>query len=220
MNNINPLENYQTNGYFVWRNLVSSELIDVLLGNYHSEVLPSKRFFVRQDSGKWQTNQINEFGHLKNPLGDPHDVLSEFKFGQCLRNLLCGQEIHLALSAVAGYKEFRFIQSMFYDCNGNSPAHTDNLYLDTVPNGHLVGIWIALEDIHVDAGRFYVMPGSNRFEFEIQKVNPTSLYVSEIEDYALKNADKIEAPALRKGDVVFWNSNCSWFLANQECTVF
>ena len=43
------------------------------------------------------------------------------------------------------------------------PAHSDVIYHDTLPRrGHLVGTWLALEDVHPAAGPLQIYPGSHR----------------------------------------------------------
>jgi phytanoyl-CoA dioxygenase PhyH len=49
-----------------------------------------------------------------------------------------------------------------FDANTATPAHQDWWYLDSIPNGHLLAAWIALEDIEEDAGRFYVIPQTHK----------------------------------------------------------
>jgi phytanoyl-CoA hydroxylase len=76
-----------------------------------------------------------------------------------------------------------------------------------VPNGHLVGAWIALEDIAEDAGRFFVLPGSHQLDFEAGRPGKTHAeWLREIGDYVKQHPEKVAAPALLAGDVLFWNS--------------
>jgi phytanoyl-CoA hydroxylase len=72
----------------------------------------------------------------------------------------------------------------------------------------LLAGWFALEDIHEEAGRFYVLPKSHTLSFELsddeKKMN--SRYVKKLMSYVDSHQDEISAPALQKGDVLFWNS--------------
>ena len=97
---------------------------------------------------------------------------------------------------------------MFFDQNTETPAHQDWYYLDSLPNGHLLAGWFALEDIQEAAGRFYVLPKTNLIDFDLtaDEKASTNVYVNKINEYVDTHFHEINAPALEKGDVLFWNS--------------
>lgn len=97
---------------------------------------------------------------------------------------------------------------MFFDQNTKTPAHQNWYYLDSLPNGHLLAGWFALEDTQEAAGRFYVLPKIHLIDFDLtadEQVS-THVYVNKINEYVDTHAHEINAPALEKGDVLFWNS--------------
>jgi phytanoyl-CoA hydroxylase len=112
------------------------------------------------------------------------------------------------LTEITGDPAHKLIQSMFFDKNMATEPHQDNYYLDSFPPGRLLGCWFALEDIHVDAGRFFVIPGSHRHRFELTRdeVRVNELYLRKVARYVRENRSRIFAPGLRKGDVLFWNA--------------
>jgi phytanoyl-CoA hydroxylase len=97
---------------------------------------------------------------------------------------------------------------MLFDANTETPPHQDWWYLDSIPNGQLQSSWIALEDIHEDAGRFYVVPGSQLVR--LHRIDGRNLshtaWLARIRQYVDENRNQVLAPALNKGDVLFWNS--------------
>jgi phytanoyl-CoA hydroxylase len=112
-----------------------------------------------------------------------------------------------ALSRVTGFDSFNLMQTMLFDANTATWPHQDWWYLDSVPNGHLLAVWIALEDIDERAGRFYVLPGSQSVDLHSDTPNlPHVEWVERMRRYVDGRADEVYAPELRKGDALFWNS--------------
>jgi ectoine hydroxylase-related dioxygenase (phytanoyl-CoA dioxygenase family) len=66
--------------------------------------------------------------------------------------------------------------------------------------------WIALEDIEEDGGRFYVIPQTHKTVMH-ESGMPHSVWLVRMKEYGDTHADKVFAPELKKGDVVFWNSS-------------
>jgi phytanoyl-CoA hydroxylase len=90
-----------------------------------------------------------------------------------------------------------------------TPAHQDWFYLDSFPPGCLTAAWVALEDIHPNATRFFVIPGSQDFDKEFPEdwINGSSRYVEHMTELVhTEFKDRITIPEMRRGDVLFWNS--------------
>ena len=89
--------------------------------------------------------------------------------------------------------------SMFFDQNVGTPAHQDCYYLESLPISNLTAAWIALEDIDEKAGRFYVIPKSNkRLIFLNEKeINDPNLYEKNRKTYNQRKM-QIIAPELKK----------------------
>ena len=89
--------------------------------------------------------------------------------------------------------------------------HQDSYYLDSDPNGSLYGAWIAMENIDADAGRFFVVPKTQRFD--LSRVSKENLivtnhdkYIDSIVKYISNNNLQPIAPLLEKGDLLIWHS--------------
>lgn len=204
---MNPQHYYETNGYFIFRNLVPTDLIDRLLGLYKKQIIPSRHPFFRQDTNKYEANQMNEFGHVKQAFLDIHDYQHFPEFSTSAKEIFCSNEIQEALKEVTGFYAFNLMQTMLFDSNTETTPHQDWWYLDSVPNGHLVAAWIALEDIDERAGRFYVIPESINVKLHHEIPNlPWLEWKKRMEKYLEENRSQIKAPELKKGDVLFWNS--------------
>ena len=123
-------------------------------------------------------------------------------------DIFCSDEIQDALRQITGHNSFNLMQGMLFDVNAGTYPHQECWYLDTIPNGHLIIAWIALEDIHEKAGRFYVLPKTDRLDFHRDTPNIShSEWLAKIKKYVDSNQSQITAPDMKKGDVIFLNSN-------------
>ncbi len=200
-------EYYEANGYYVYRNLVPVEMIDRLVACYQQQIVPTRYPFFRQSTNDYQANDLTEHGYVKQSFLDIHDYAKFPHFSQYARDIFTSQVVRNALREVAGFESFRLMQTMLFDANTETVPHQDWWYLDTVPNGHLLAGWFALEDIDERAGRFFVMPKSTSVDLHSDtKDLPHSEWLERISDYVRKHPYQVYAPALKKGDVLFWNS--------------
>jgi phytanoyl-CoA hydroxylase len=201
-------EYYQENGYAVFKNLIPVDSIDRLLSLYVKEIIPSNYPFFRQNTNKYELNRLNEFGHVEQSFLDIHDYQRYAEFSTLAKEIYCGVPIQDALKQITGSHKFNLMQTMLFDANTETQPHQDWWYLDTVPNGNLTAAWIALEDIDEKAGRFYVMPKSiHNPDFHSDTPNLSHAeWLQRIGTYFKANQQDITAPALEKGDVLFWNS--------------
>jgi phytanoyl-CoA hydroxylase len=179
--------------------------VDNLMSLYQRDILPTKAKFYRQNTNVYDQNRFTPAGHVIQSFLDVHHYKRFPEFRQAALDLYFSPELLQGLSATTGFARHNLMQSMLFDANAATPPHQDWWYLDSVPNGHLLGAWIALEDIHEDAGRFYVMPGTHRVAMHEANM-PHSDWLARMRDFMVRNRDAVRAPALRKGDVLFWNS--------------
>jgi phytanoyl-CoA hydroxylase len=199
-------EAYERDGYCVVRGLVAHGDIDRLIDVYRATVLESRKPFFRQSTNRWTHTKRNAYGHATDSFRDPHDYPDYPSFCAAIRDVLCASAVQQALEAITRSEAHRVVQSMLFDQNTNTPPHQDWYYLDSMPNGHLLAGWFALEDIHEDAGRFYVVPGSHKLPLDPDNSLDINAYMKKVEDWFAANASKVHAPALNKGDALFWSS--------------
>jgi phytanoyl-CoA hydroxylase len=203
-----PKDFYDKNGYYVFKKLLPDSLIDKLFEIYNSEILPSNNYFFRQSSNRWERNEVSKHGYCEESFLNIHDYPNYPAFCEAARQIFCLQQVREALTQLTGSQEHNLMQTMLFDMNTATPAHQDWYYLDSIPSGHLLAGWFALEDIHEKAGRFYVLPQSNSVDFDLtteEKVS-NAPYVQKLKEYVGSHQSDIYAPALQRGDVLFWNS--------------
>ena len=100
------------------------------------------------------------------------------------------------------------------------PLHSDYIHFSSIPERYLAGLWIALEDINLDAGPLQVVPKSHNMPIvtlkdlgvsipknlvDLKKNNTVyeQYVVSQVKDLGLE----IKIPTLKKGDCLIWSAN-------------
>lgn len=204
---LSPRQYYEAHGYYLWRGLIGTGQIDALLAEYRAKVLPAKIPFFRQSSSRYERNRITPAGHVRQSFLDIHQFRHFPEFSHCAMEIYTSAAVREALRDVTGFASFNLMQTMLFDANTATWPHQDWWYLDSVPHGHLLAIWIALEDIDERAGRFYVLPGSQSVDLHSGTPNlPHAEWVQRMRRYVEAHASEIYAPGMRRGDVLFWNS--------------
>lgn len=114
--------------------------------------------------------------------------------------------------------------SLFFEYGTQQPIHRDAPFFHTYPKNLFVGAWIALEDIHVDAGPLMYIPGGHRwiideralFE-ETRRANPEQdenwvlrqtleLYYGEVIARSANFGEPVRVLA-KKGDCLIWHGS-------------
>lgn len=202
-----PRTTYAEQGYCVHRGVIDEHLIDQLRWRYERDIVPSNYPFFRQNTDAYERNRHTERGYVKQSFLDIHDYGKFSEFSRCAREIYTCAAMRDALKRTTGFERFNLMQTMLFDANTETVPHQDCWYLDSVPNGHLLGAWIALEDIDERAGRFFVLPKT--FRVDLHSDTPGlkhSDWLERVADYVKTHRDQVVAPALNKGDVLFWNS--------------
>jgi ectoine hydroxylase-related dioxygenase (phytanoyl-CoA dioxygenase family) len=117
-------------------------------------------------------------------------------------------ELYAALKTIyPASLDFVSWQDMAFDRSTGTIDHLDSWYLDTEMPGGLVGAWLALEDIHMESGPFFVCPGSHHLGAITKREAPDhesflACVQKRIKDNCL---DKVPM-LLKKGDLLLWSS--------------
>ena len=206
---------YATSGYVVLKGVVSDSIIDDYVSLYERDIRTSKQEWFRQ-SGEYQKNIFNKYGHVINSFLNPHkqDHMPLFSengdpdgaFAKKTEELASCKDILDALTEIRLYGSHSLIQTMLFE-QSIAPPHQDWVYLDSIPRGNLIAAWVALEDILDGAPKFYVIPGSQNYrrKFRADEIK-SSYYMDEMAKYVETIKDQTVVPEMKKGDVLFWNS--------------
>lgn len=203
---------YEEYGYVVIRNLIPGELCDRAKQAFEREVKPYEGYLYRQASGNPEKHIFTEHGYMLNSILNIQDLETK-KFPNFKANglsILTHPNMYDVVQLLLG-EEGILTQSMFFEGNPATWAHQDTYYLDSSDLGRMTAAWVAVEDIAPGAGRFYVYPGSHKIDIEknggdfdiaFNHNRYKNLVISIINQFNLE----CRAPALNKGDVLFWNA--------------
>lgn len=200
-------DTYLAEGYCVIKSVFDAKLIDDLLRMYRQDIVTSKTKFYRQNTNRYEANKVSSHGHVQQSFLDIHDYGAYQKFSSFARSIFGHQNIQECLRIATGSTAHSIMQTMLFDQNVGTPPHQDWWYLDSRPSGNLIAAWIALEDIHPDAGNFYLLPRSmHHHPLDPDPNIKHSDWLAKIKDLTTAQMDQVHTPKMSRGDVILWNS--------------
>jgi phytanoyl-CoA hydroxylase len=206
-------EYYQQNGYLVIRNLIPTELCDRARSVFAQEIKPFDGYLYRQpSSGAAEKHILTDHGYMLNSILNIQNLNKKKfpAFQKTILEIITHRNLYEAVQTILGEPGI-IVQSMYFEGNPATWPHQDTYYLDSTRIGEMTAVWIALEDIHPGAGRFFVYPGSHTidmannggdFDIAFNHLKYKELVLNVVKKYDLE----CRAPALQKGDVLFWAS--------------
>jgi len=201
---------YDQNGFAVIRGAVDKAICDRVNDAFDAEVIPSRRFIYRQTTARAERNAFSSTGLVINPILNVQSVDPKRypSFRTLSVELLTSANIQ-KVSATLFQEPGKIVQSMYFQGNPATWPHQDTYYLDASSLGRMTAVWIAAEDIRPGAGRFFVCPGSHKIDmarnggtFDIAYNHER--YKKLVEEVIESHQLQFVAPALRKGDALFW----------------
>lgn len=205
-------ERFGRDGYVVLRGAVPPETCRKAVEAFEAEVKPDRGFFLRHISGKFERHEFTPQDFMKYPIMNIQDMDPARYGGFQARGLsaLTSGPVRRAVEELFG-EEGRIIHTMFFEGNQETWAHRDSHYIDSTDIGSMVGVWVAAEDIHPGAGRFYVYAGSHRtgspVELGLDLLDPnTDDYKNSLRKWIEGSGLERVAPELRCGDAILWSS--------------
>jgi ectoine hydroxylase-related dioxygenase (phytanoyl-CoA dioxygenase family) len=132
---------------------------------------------------------------------------------ESVRNLALSDKIASILGELLGETPV-LCNSLYFEKGSAQPPHVDALYMTPRTHGHLIAIWVALEDSHEDAGQLEYFPGSHRIE-QMRFSNGSYHFIPEEMPKWISYMDEaVEAKdlqkrrfAAKKGDVFIWHAH-------------
>jgi ectoine hydroxylase-related dioxygenase (phytanoyl-CoA dioxygenase family) len=116
-------------------------------------------------------------------------------------------------------KEVKLFQSINFIEGSKQRAHSDIVHMTTFPQGYLIAIWIALEDIKEEQGALFYYPGSHKLPYILNDefnsgssyfrlgANSYKAYEDRIEDEIKTQGLQKKVLEAKKGDVLIWHAN-------------
>jgi phytanoyl-CoA hydroxylase len=201
---------YDDNGYVVVRGLLPQDLCDRANASFETQVKPFSGFIYRQTTANPERHVFTSEGFVLNPIMNVQS-LDRRRFAGFRRaglDLLTHPNVQRAVSTILG-EPGTLVQSMYFDGNPMTWPHQDTYYLDAEEIGRMTAAWVATEDIAPGAGRFFVYPKSHLIDMAKNGGNfdiafHHELYKELVKQVIRKQELLCRAPALSKGDVLFW----------------
>lgn len=206
------LDYYSYNGYVIFKNMFSVEDIDEVNYHWDSEIKGSNRYIYRQATAKAEKHVKNDVGWIMNPILNLQSLnikdFGKFRFSAERKIFTKREFVHTMRQFLDD--DPKIVQSMYFEGNSETWEHQDTFYLDS-DQEHMIGTWIAMEDIAADAGRFFICVGSHNVKLEKQNLSTNIVdhhdkYKTRIVNLIRSNNLEMRAPYLCKGDVLFWHS--------------
>jgi len=200
---------FDREGYIVVRNGMPVALCKSAVQAFLHEVLQDRTgLFERHVSGKFEPHTYTDAGCMKYPIMNLQD-LPDKKYPQFKKlslDLLTQPSIQRAISILFG-EPGRVVHTMYFDGNQTTWAHRDGHYIDARESGKMVGVWLAAEDIHLTAGRFFVVPRSHTTEVAGEQGDPNApAYKEKMAGFVRNGPLDCVSPVLKRGDFILWSS--------------
>lgn len=168
-------------------------------------------------------NRINEALALALSSGDVafnytgKKVLFAHKKVASLKEIINDTSLRELLESLTQEKIVPF-QSINFQYGSEQAAHSDSVHMATYPQGGLIAIWVALDDIDEDNGPLFYYPGSHKLPYAentamgnttgpVLAVNPNKNYEEYQQRIIEENGLKAEVLSAKKGDVFIWHAN-------------
>lgn len=200
---------FDQQGYVVLENILNPAKIDAVLQAYEDIKYRKSFIYFSQSVHLPLRPELTPEGYIRESIENPAKLVFFPHFSGSVLNCLVDENISLALSTLSGMVSHTMKVSMFFDFSTGTIEHQDHWYLDSDPPGQMIAAWYALEDIHEDAGCFFVLPESHKGE-AITRVGalddmPHHDFVNAVQQIIQENSYEYRSFPLKKGDVLFWH---------------
>jgi len=206
---ISPLQKaYSDQGYVVVKNAIPLPLVQKCVRHLESIKRRKSFLFYTQSTHRWERPRLSSNGFLIESILNPSQQIQAPRFAASVRELIYHNSVFDALSSVCpGCFDFVSWQDMAFDRSTGTIDHIDSWYLDTEQAGGVVGLWIALEDIFMESGPFFVCPTSQLLGEIPKSLAPShDVFLASVQERIHDN-ELVKVPMLlRQGDILLWNS--------------
>jgi ectoine hydroxylase-related dioxygenase (phytanoyl-CoA dioxygenase family) len=103
--------------------------------------------------------------------------------------------------------------SLHFEHGSTQADHVDSLYMTPRSRGHLLAIWVAREDCHMDAGPLRYYPGSHKIEQYVFSTGSNHTVSDEMGQWSAYMQDQVAQRGLKpqvfaaqRGDVFIWSA--------------
>ncbi|MBX7226149.1 MAG: phytanoyl-CoA dioxygenase family protein [Chitinophagales bacterium] len=145
-------------------------------------------------------------------------IMQSYKYAATVKKTFQDERLLSILKFLLGRNVIPFHTINFFTGSQQKP-HSDAYHMSTFPEGFLIAVWIALEDIDMEQGPVSFYPGSHRWKQITNEDLPLDQSAWRLdgqanEKYETYLANKIAASHIqpkvflaKKGDILIWHSN-------------
>lgn len=161
------IDSFRSEGFYQFNQLIPPDYCNALKYLYKRDVKEYPGELLRQRSVTYEKHKLTSCDYVENALLDIHrkDLTLFNDFTQAALDIFGFEPLAKNVTQILGVDPV-LVQSMYFESSKGTPEHFDRYFLGVSDSDPMLGIWIALEDIDVSAGRFYVYPGSHDHEFQ------------------------------------------------------
>lgn len=186
-------ELYEREGYLVIDDLIADEALDAIVTD-----LEGKYGQPREEGGV-------RYFHRR--------IQDAWRISDNVKALALAPAVLALLEDLYGRKPLPF-QTIDFRKGSQQAPHSDAIHFNTLPEGFMCGVWVALEDIDEGNGPLVYYPGSHKFPY----LRPADIGLEatweDYPDYEQYVADLIEREKLepaygtiKKGQAIVWAAN-------------
>lgn len=206
------LGKWREDGYYVLSSFYSHAEIDQVLDTQLSAWREGAARIVVDDLMTGRRLRMQDVGERDKAEHrfKVNDLYLEFPV---VRTLALNARLTPILTQLLGYVPV-VCNSLSFEQGSGQPDHVDALYMTPRSRGHLIAIWVALEDCNPDAGPLRYYPGSQKIEPYVFSNGSNHFIQEEMKDWQTYMAVEVRRMnlkptcfAARKGDVFIWSAH-------------
>jgi Phytanoyl-CoA dioxygenase (PhyH) len=170
---------------------------------------------IKRDLGR--SLDFDDWRATKWPLGRDLRFMDSWKSNADTRAVACNISMIKLLSDVFGRRAWPF-QTLIFPVGSQQHYHSDSVHFSSIPERFMCAVWVALEDVHEDAGPLVYYPGSHKWPIlynELLGIRVTgtdqgrdqSAFESVWEALVTTHGLEPKQFCPRKGDALIWLAN-------------
>ena len=149
--------------------------------------------------------------------GEVQRVQDAWAYDSDVRAIATNNYILELLSKLYGRQAFPF-QTLNFPVGTQQHLHSDSIHFSSIPERFMCGVWLALEDVHGDAGPLTYLPGSHKWPIlsnlmigrrgtGTRSENAQSPFESAWDALVETSKEKQEVFLAKKGQAIIWAAN-------------
>jgi hypothetical protein len=144
-------------------------------------------------------------------------IQDAWQFDENVRAIAANAKVMQLLSKLYGRRAFPF-QTLNFPVGTQQQLHSDSIHFSCIPERFMCGVWLAMEDVHPDAGPLTYLPGSHKWPIVNNAMIGRRGWRSELDSaqtpfetawtaLAANSPERQEVFLPNKGQALIWTAN-------------